>query len=60
MKIYLIVSGTLFGLLALVHVWRIIAEGSHLAKDPWFVLITLVATALSFWSWRVLRRLPRS
>jgi hypothetical protein len=60
MKIYLIVSGTLFGLLALVHVWRIIAEGSHLARDPWFVLITLVAAALSFWSWRVLRRLPRS
>jgi hypothetical protein len=60
MKTYLVVSGTLFGLLALVHVWRIIAEGSHLAKDPWFVLITVVAAALSLWSWRVLRRLPRA
>jgi len=60
MKAYLVISGTIFGLLALVHLWRIIAEGPHLARDPWFVLITVAAAALSLWSWRVLRRLPRA
>ena len=52
-------TGALFGLLTLAHVWRMIEEG-HLAKDPWYLLITGVAAALSLWAWRVLRLSPRA
>ncbi len=53
-------TGALFGLLTLAHLWRIIAEGLHLATDPWYVLITIVAGALCVWAWRVLRLAARS
>ena len=54
MKAYVMTTGTLFGLLTIVHVWRVIEE-SHLARDPWFVLMTVAAAALCLWSWRLLR-----
>jgi hypothetical protein len=58
-KLYLIITGTAFGLLAAVHVWRVLEEGSQLARDPWFVAITALAAALCLWAVRLLRRLPR-
>ena len=58
MKSYVIVAGVIFGALALVHVWRMFEE-PHLARDPWFILITLVAAALSLAAWRVVRRSGR-
>ena len=45
MKTYVTTTGALFGLLAVVHVWRIVEE-RHLATDPCFLLITAAATAL--------------
>jgi hypothetical protein len=60
MKAYVITSGAVFGLLTLAHILRVFAEGSHLATDPWFVLITVAAAALCFWAWRVLRLSSRS
>jgi hypothetical protein len=48
------VTGAVFGLLTLAHVWRIIEEGSHVASDPSWVLITLVAAALCLWALRLL------
>ena len=60
MKAYLITTGAVFGLLTLVHLWRIIAEGVHLATDPIFILITLIAASLCVWAWRVLRVSARS
>jgi hypothetical protein len=59
MKAYLITTGSVFGLLVLVHVWRAVEEGSHLATDPAYVLITAIAAAFSLWAWRLLRVLPR-
>ncbi len=56
MKAYLATSGALFGLLALVHVWRVAEEGSGPATNPWFVAITLVAAGLSVWAFRLLWR----
>ena len=56
MKAYLITTGTVFGLIALAHIWRIFEEGSRLAKEPWFLLLTLAAVALSVWAWRLLGR----
>lgn len=56
MKCYVIAAGTLFGLLTLVHLWRIIEEWPRLARDPWYLLITLAAAGLCLWAWRLLRR----
>jgi hypothetical protein len=46
-------TGVVFALLALVHVWRAFVEGPHMATDPWFILITLIAGALSLWAFRL-------
>jgi len=59
MKPYVTTTGALFGLVTLAHLWRAIEEGPGLFKNPWWVLITLVAAALSIWAWRLLRASPR-
>jgi tetrahydromethanopterin S-methyltransferase subunit E len=59
MRAYVTTTGVIFGLLALVHIWRAVVEGPHLATDPWYVLITLIAAGLCLWAWRVLRGSPR-
>jgi hypothetical protein len=64
MKAYLIITGALFALLAFVHLLLTIAEWHRLAADPGFVLqgpgIGLIAAALCFWAYRLLRVLSRS
>jgi hypothetical protein len=55
MKTYVMTTGVLFGVLTLVHVWRAIEEGPHLARDPFYVLITVLAAALSLWAWHLIR-----
>jgi hypothetical protein len=60
MKAYVMTTGAVFGLLTLAHLWRIVLEGWQLAKDPWWVLITLAAAMLSLWAWRVLRRVAQT
>jgi len=55
MRAYLATTGTLFVLLALVHVWRAFEE-RHLARDPWFILTTLIAAALSAWALTLFRQ----
>jgi hypothetical protein len=59
MKLYLVITCALFGLLALAHILRTIAEWPRLTTQPSFVLegpgIALVAAALSIWAWRLLR-----
>jgi len=54
MKAYVMTTGTVFGLLTLAHVWRVLEEGLHLARDPFFLLITLAAAALPLWACRLL------
>jgi len=64
MKAYLVTTGTLFGLMAVMHLLRSIAEWRVLATDPWYFLgmaaLGLVAAGLSVWAWRLLRRQGRS
>jgi tellurite resistance protein TehA-like permease len=60
MKAYLITTGSVFGLILLAHIWRIFEEGSRLATDPFFVILTVAAAALSFWAWRLLAHARRS
>ena len=60
MKAYLITSGTIFGLITVAHIWRAVAEGRHVAADPFFMALTLLAAALSIWAWRLVTRIPRA
>ena len=64
MRPYLITTGLLFALLAGAHILRTIAEWSRLTTDPGFIIegpgIGLVAAALGFWAWRLLRLSPSS
>jgi hypothetical protein len=60
MKAYVLTSGSIFGLLVLAHVLRVIVEGPALARDPFFVIATIVAGALCIWAVRLLRLTPRS
>ena len=59
MKAYLTVTGLLFALLALAHLFRTIADWSRFGAEPGLVLggpgIGLVAFALSLWAFRLLR-----
>ena len=60
MKAYLITTAGIFGLIAVAHVVRTIAEWSRLTTDSWFLLegpgIGAIAAALCFWGWRVLSK----
>jgi hypothetical protein len=64
MKAYLVTTGTIFGLMAAMHLLRAIAERDRLATDPLYFLgmaaLGLVAAALSVWAWRLLRLHTRS
>jgi hypothetical protein len=55
MKAYLMTTGTVFGLITFAHLLRIITESAQLARDPWYVLLTVAAGALCVWAWRLLR-----
>jgi len=41
-----------------LHGWRAFEERSSLARDPWFLIITLVAALLCGWAVSLLRRRP--
>lgn len=60
MKAYLLTTGTVFALITGAHIWRVIAESSRLARDPWFVVITVLTAGLSAWAWRLLRLSSRT
>jgi hypothetical protein len=64
MKAYLVTTGALYGLIAVMHVVRAIAEWRRLTTDPWYFLaivaLGIVAAGLSVWSWRLLRQQSRS
>jgi predicted cation transporter len=52
MRIYLAVTSALFFLLAIVHALRAFEE-RNLTRDPWFLIITIVALALGIWALRL-------
>jgi hypothetical protein len=58
-RLYLIVTGGLFALIALAHFARTVAEWRRFAEDPWFVLegpgLGVITGALAIWAWRLLR-----
>ena len=64
MKYYLIVTGALFGLLAVAHFVRTALEWSRLSYDPWFVVqgpgIGLIGLVLCLWSQRLFWNLNKA
>lgn len=60
MRAYVMTTGVLFGLIAVAHVWRVFEEGTGLATDPFFLLLTVAAAALSLWAWRLIRLSTRA
>lgn len=55
MKTYVMATGTVFGLITLAHLWRMVEE-RQMATEPWYILITVVTAILSVWAWRLVRR----
>jgi hypothetical protein len=60
MKAYVVTTAVIFGLLTVAHIWRAIEEEPQLAKQPWYILLTIASAALCVWGLRLLRRWPRS
>lgn len=58
MKAYLGTTGAVFALVAIMHAVRVVAE-PHLARDPWFILATVIAAALAIWALGLLRKTAR-
>jgi hypothetical protein len=57
MKAYVTTTGALFSVLALVHLWRAIADSASTPKGPFFIFIAVACAALAVWAWRVRRNL---
>jgi hypothetical protein len=60
MKAYVTTTGALFAALVVLHVWRGIAEGSSLLKDPFYIATTVASAALAAWAWRLLSKAPKA
>ena len=60
MRAYVIVTAVIFGLLTLVHLWRVAAESASLAHQPEYVVITALSALLCGWGIWVLVRPPRT
>ncbi|HEU5051172.1 MAG TPA: hypothetical protein VFU00_12655 [Gemmatimonadales bacterium] len=54
MRSYVLVTGIAAGLIVLAHVARVVEEGMHLVRDPWWILMIIAATALCLWAVRLL------
>lgn len=59
MKAYIITSGAIFALITIAHIAHIAME-THVLREPFFLLLTLLAAALSVWAFVVLRRVSSS
>ena len=54
MKAYLAVTGALFALLTIAHIWRGTVESS-LWSDPFFIITKVLSVFLCGWAVRLLR-----
>ena len=58
MKAYVIVTGSIFALITVAHIVRMIYE-PHRAQEVIYVLLTAVAGVLSLWALRLVWPHPR-
>lgn len=57
MKAYIITTGAIFALITIAHIVRMATESTHVLREPIFLLLTILAAALSAWAVVLLRRL---
>ena len=53
MKAYLLVTGILFAVIVVAHVWEVLDRRRVLASD---ILVLAVSAGLSVWAWRLSRK----
>jgi hypothetical protein len=58
MRAYIGITGLIFALMFAAHVARVWAEGAGLLREPFFILITIAALALSVWAVVLLTKRP--
>ena len=56
MKAFLATAAVLFGLVTLVHIWRMIVEPSVRTDNPWVMIMTVISAILFVWACVLLRR----
>lgn len=59
MKSYVITTGTVFGLLALAHIARILVDSAQVLTEPIFLLTTVASVALCVWAIVLLKQSSR-
>lgn len=59
MKAYVWITGMIFGSITVAHVWRVISESRSLAKDPFFVALTVLSAGLCVWAASLVRSSSR-
>ena len=59
MKVYIATTGLLFLALVVAHALRLVPE-PHLARDPWFLLTTIISLGMASWAFMLYRRTVRS
>jgi hypothetical protein len=57
MKAYVTTTGVVFALVAVLHIWRAVEEGTSVARNPIFVASTIASAVLAVWAWQVRRRI---
>ena len=64
MTAYLSTTGALFGIMAVIHIWRAADEWPHGAPSASFLgmmaALILIPAALSLWALLLLQKTPRS
>ena len=50
MRAYVLVTGSIFALVVVAHVARMIVESPALATDPAYLALTILAAALAIWA----------
>lgn len=50
MKIYVVVTGIAFALLAVAHIARIIMEGAQVLFEPIFVFTSAASVGITLWA----------
>ncbi len=56
MKIYVVVTGIVFALLAVAHIARIIMEGAQVLFEPIFLFTSVVSIGIMLWAIILLER----
>lgn len=64
MKTYLATTGTIFGLFAILRVFRIVAEWNYLVRQTRYfariAAISVAAGAMAIWAWTLFREIVRA